>query len=163
MREIDDQIESIVCRALHYAGVRDTDGDAGILRRYAVAEYLRITIEDRDINLSDIVEELTQALILRRYRDWSIDDYLKMKTPVPHTEEVDLIEASFSAHLNHNERDVIYLSFVIGMSTEQIIEKFGVGSNWVEATLAEANQIRRVDEPDDEDAGGLGDGNKGKS
>lgn len=151
MRKLDDHIEAIVRRALHLAGVRDIDGDAGMLRQIAVAQYLQIAMQEPEARHEDLLDELSQAVIPRRYRDWSQDECLKMKTPVQHNKQEDLLEASLESHLNHNERHVLYLLLVVGMTEEEVVDKFGAGSDWVETTIAKVHQLRQVDSKSNHD------------
>jgi DNA-directed RNA polymerase specialized sigma24 family protein len=149
MEAIDNRTEHLIAQALKQAGVLPTDGDARELRRYALNRYRRIKNNHPQWKRQEVLVDLVKVIQVRRHRGWAYQqeeivrhgqqqagryEWLEVKPTQDH-------DLAHLVQLTPNERDVLYLLVVAGMSPEQIVEKLGASGDWVAVTIAKLRNI----------------------
>lgn len=149
LRAVDEEARALINAVLRQAGVFDSDGDAEELKGYAIGQYLRYTIGDAKPDREELRRNLIRLIITHRHRGWLYEQYVPAMRGQQLAGRYEWLEVTPSnnrdlAHhvqLTPNERDVLYLLVTAGMSQEEIVEKLGASSDWVEVTIAKIKQI----------------------
>lgn len=149
MEAIDNRTEHLIAQALKQAGVLPTDGDARELRCYALKRYRRIKVNHPQWIRQEILVALIKSIQAHRHRGWAYQQKEVVRRGQQQAGRYEWLEVKPTqnrdlAHLvqlTPDERDVLYLLVVAGLSSEQIVEKLGASGDWVAVTVAKLRHI----------------------
>lgn len=149
MPELDARGEQIVAQVLKRAGVRDADGDADDLRRYAVRLYRRKLAQAIPRNRVQLLAMLTKALQKRRQGGWTYQQERELERGQQREGRYEWLEVRPTQHhdlahqvqLKPQEREVLYLLVSVGLDEVQIAQKLKVSQAWVKVTVVKIRKI----------------------
>lgn len=149
MEASDDHTEQLMAQALRQAGVKPSDGDGDELHRYALKRYRRIKARHPKWERQAVLVELAKVIQAHRHRGWAYQQAKTIRHGQQQAGRYEWLEVQPTrnrdlAHLvqlTPDERNVLYLLVVAGMSEAQIVAKLGASEDWVAVTIAKLQNI----------------------